>query len=174
VTGSIHTDHPFLDPEDQRDPARRFRGRLSAPVTIVTAATDATPVGLTVSSIVVAGSEAGAMVHFVLGSDSFVRDAIEVSGGFVVHVVDAANRALADRFAGVRPSPGGPFAGVDIAESGYGPVIVTLPNRAGCRLLRIQVDEGSAVVTGAIEQIEVDDLESPLVWFRGSYRTLGP
>ena len=34
--GGVHDDHPFEAPVDQRDPARRFRGRLAAPVTVIT------------------------------------------------------------------------------------------------------------------------------------------
>ena len=33
----IHDDNPFGIPEADRDPVRRFRGRMPAPVTVVTA-----------------------------------------------------------------------------------------------------------------------------------------
>ena len=36
LAGMIHDENPFIDSPDQRDPIRRFRGRLTAPVTIVT------------------------------------------------------------------------------------------------------------------------------------------
>ena len=50
----IHHEHPFQTPADQREPARRLRGRLTSPVTIWTAYGAEGPVGLTVSSIIVA------------------------------------------------------------------------------------------------------------------------
>ena len=31
---TIHSSHPYLPPEEQRDPARRLRGLLPSPVTI--------------------------------------------------------------------------------------------------------------------------------------------
>ena len=33
---TIHAEHPFLEPEGSRDPARRFRGRLGGAVTLWT------------------------------------------------------------------------------------------------------------------------------------------
>jgi len=172
MPGSIHDEHPFADPEDVRDPVRRFRGRLSSPVTVVTAVGDGRPTGLTVSSLVVAGSDDAGWIHFVLGPESYLWDAIRVSGRFVVHVLDDAQRALADRFAGIRPSPGGPFAGVPSSASDFGPVLDECPNRARCRLEGFEDRGDHLLVTGSIQTVELDDLTNPLQWFRGSYRSL--
>ena len=58
MTGEIHEgEHPFIRPEADRDPVRRFRGRLVAPVTIVTAGDDVGRAGLTVSSLMLAEGE---------------------------------------------------------------------------------------------------------------------
>ena len=32
---TIHSEHPFADPEPERDPVRRLRGRLGGAVTLV-------------------------------------------------------------------------------------------------------------------------------------------
>lgn len=169
MTGHIHDEHPFSDPEGARDPVRRFRGRLAAPVTVVTAGDVDHPVGLTVSSLVVAGDEASGMVHFVLGPESYVWDVIERTEGFVVHVLDRSQRALADRFAGIRPSPGGPFAGVDLGPSEFGPLITDCPTRAGCRFAGVRAEDDHLLVSGSIESVTVHDLTAPLQWFRGGY-----
>ncbi len=58
--GEIHDEHPFVTPPEQRDPARRLRGRLAAPVTILTAGRDRNRTGLTVSSLVV-----NLIIHFL-------------------------------------------------------------------------------------------------------------
>ena len=34
---TIHSEHPFLEPEAERDPVRRLRGRLGGAVTLWTA-----------------------------------------------------------------------------------------------------------------------------------------
>ena len=44
--GGVHEDHPFETPDEQRDPARRFRGRLAAPVTVITAGNGERSTGL--------------------------------------------------------------------------------------------------------------------------------
>ena len=54
---TIHDTHPFLDPESERDPVRRFRGRLGGAVTLWTSGSDHGRAGLTVSSLMVAGGE---------------------------------------------------------------------------------------------------------------------
>ena len=83
-----------------------------------------------------------------------------------------SQRALSDRFAGVRPSPGGPFAELEVSQSGHGPVLTDCPDRAGCRFVDVVERGDHLLVTGRIEDVAVSDLESPLQWFRGSYRTL--
>ena len=50
----IGNQHPFAVPPERRDPARRLRGRLVAPVTVWTAGHPSTGAGLTVSSVLVA------------------------------------------------------------------------------------------------------------------------
>jgi len=171
VPGEIHDEHPFTDPEDQRNPIRRFRGRLSAPVTIVTAGSQSSRTGLTVSSLVVAGG-GEPKVHFVLGPESYLWDAIQASGRFVVHVLDASQHALSDQFAGVRPSPGGPFTGLDVGDSSHGPLLESCSTRAYCTLDSVVEGDGYLLVEGAIESVDLHDLTAPLQWFRGSYRTL--
>lgn len=151
---------------------RRFRGRLSAPVTVVTAGDTADPVGLTVSSLVVAGEGASGRVHFVIGPDSYVWDAIQEYGRFTVHILEATQRGLADQFAGVRPSPGGPFSGLEITDAGFGPAIAECPNRVGCLLEGVVEGEDYLLVQGRIAPVELADLDAPLQWFRGRYRTL--
>ena len=56
---TIHGDHPFLPPESERSPVRRFRGRLPSPVGLWTTAYDGKRAGLTVSSMLVADGEPG-------------------------------------------------------------------------------------------------------------------
>ena len=53
-------------PEADRDPVRRFRGRLAAPVTIATAGASDARAGLTVSSLMVSEGDPG-RIHLLLG-----------------------------------------------------------------------------------------------------------
>jgi 3-hydroxy-9,10-secoandrosta-1,3,5(10)-triene-9,17-dione monooxygenase reductase component len=80
----------------------------------------------------------------------------------------------ADRFAGLRPSPGGLFVGMEVEDGERGPVLTSFPNRAHCRFLGTTDAGYQSLVTGEIESIELDDLADPLVYFRGRYRALKP
>ena len=172
MPGSIHYDHPFLDPEDQRHPIRRFRGRLSAPVTIITAGDETDRTGLTVSSLMVAEGDPP-RIHFLLGDQAYLWDRIRDHGRFVVHILEEGQRHLADRFAGIMPSPGGPFSGVSTETSDYGPVIDEAPSRAYCSFEQARPGHGAyLMIDGIIESVEVHDLAKPLQWFRGAYRGL--
>src|SRR3990172_5735185 len=129
----IHDDNPFSVPASERDPVRRFRGRLVAPVTIVTAGAGDRRMGLTVSSLMIADGEPGRLL-FLCGHNADLGDVIAATGGFVVHVLTAGDEALSDRFAGVRPSPGGLFIGLEVVDGPRGPVLPAVATRAECAL----------------------------------------
>lgn len=167
---SIHSEHPFSVPVDQRDPVRRLRGRLAAPVTVLTAGAE-TPAGLTVSSILVAEGEP-ARVLAIVGAGSDFLDATTSSGAFVAHVLAANHGPLGDVFAGLRPAPGGMFADHETEATEWGPRLVEVADWAGCRLEETRPLGDQMLVVGSIEQLHLSDLTDPLVYFRGSYRRL--
>lgn len=169
-TGGIHYEHPFATPVEERDVARRFRGRLAAPVTVWTAGEGVGRSGLTISSLLVVDGEPA----FVAGLVSDVTDlwvAVHASGAFVVHVLRASQRALSERFALRRPALGGLFAGLEVTPSRWGPVLADVPTRAYCLLEGVSALGERQLVTGRIDAIDVDeDFDDPLVYFRGQYR----
>lgn len=167
----IHSENPFTEPPDQRDPVRRFRGRLTAPVTVVTAGSEHDPTGLTVSSLIVIEGDPG-VVQLVVGPTTDLWESAEKGGRFVVHICHRGDRETAQVFAGLRPNPGGIFAGVDVEPSEYGPVIRRLPNRAYCQYMSKEVVGWSGIMRGSIDRVEAGDITDPLVYFRGGYRTL--
>ena len=106
---TIHSEHPFLPPEEDRSPVRRLRGRVGSPVTLWTAYDRGRhPVGLTVSSALVAHGDPGWELGLV-DPDSDLWAAVERAGRLAVSVLRWPHRSLADAFAGVAPAPGGPF-----------------------------------------------------------------
>lgn len=168
---TIHSEHPFVPDPEERDEARRFRGRLSSPVTIVTAGNGDARTGLTVSSIFVVEGEPPT-VTLVVGPTSDLWDSMEDTGRFVVHVCRQDYQGVADVFAGLRPSPGGVFSGTETIQSDWGPVIVDLKNRAYCSVATMEERGYSAVVVGNIEKLDISELNDPLAYFRGKYRSL--
>jgi flavin reductase (DIM6/NTAB) family NADH-FMN oxidoreductase RutF len=169
--GGVHKDHPFETPGDQRDPARRFRGRLAGPVTIVTSGEGDHRTGLTVSSLVVAEGDPS-RIYFLLGSTTDLFYGLEETGKFVVHLLEAGDQAIADVFAGLRPSPGGRFADLGVEESEWGPVLTDVKTRAFCTFEGGDEETFFIVAEGRIDKLEISDVQNPLVYFRGKYRNL--
>ena len=166
--------NPFLAPAAQRDPSRRLRGRLAAPVTIWTAGTTAEDAGLTVSSLMVAE---GVPAHVIglLSDTTELYEALTRTGRFVVHVLETGHAHLADRFARLTPFPGGLYEGLDVAESEHGPVLGAVSTLAHCAVGDVRTVGYSEVVSGPIERVTVDERTvDPLVYFHGRYRRLGP
>lgn len=167
----IHDDHPFVPPVEDRNPVRRLRGRLPAAVTIVTAGRAEHRAGLTVSSLMVAEGDPGTVL-LLAGHGTELLEQIQRTGRFVVHVLEDGHRASADAFAGLRPAPGGPFSEVEVADGEWGPVLGLAATRAFCSYSATVELPHHALVQGAIERVEVHDLDEPLVYFRGAYRRL--
>ena len=172
MTGEIHDEHPFATPIADRDPVRRFRGRLASPITIVTSGDEDERTGLTVSSLMVAEGEPS-RVYALIGPTTDLFAAMEETGRFVVHICVEGHETLADVFAGLRPSPGGMFIDSEVEQSPYGPVLVDLPNRLYCSYVSGEEETYSVLVEGAIDHVELADLTHPITYFRGKYRRLG-
>ena len=162
---------PFAVPPERRDPARRLRGRLVAPVTVWTAGQLPGGAGLTVSSVLVAEGEPARLLGLIDPTSAFLAAAQE-TGAFVVHVLAAGDRALAERFSEVRPPIRGPFERLEVAESPWGPVLGGSRPRAACRLAGSAPVGYAELVEGAIEQLELPDLEDPLAYLHGRYRSV--
>jgi 3-hydroxy-9,10-secoandrosta-1,3,5(10)-triene-9,17-dione monooxygenase reductase component len=167
--GYVHHEDPFRSPEDAREPARRFRGRLVAPVTLWTAGTDGERAGLTVASTLVAEGEPSLVLGLINDLTDLYERILE-SQRFVVHIAHRDQRTLADRFAGLWPSPGGLFVDVPVEPSELGPLLTELPNRARCRLIDTHEAGYQRLVRGEIEGVDLGALDDPLAHFRGRYR----
>lgn len=165
--------NPFVPSADDREPVRRFRGRLSAPVTIVTAGSGRTRAGLTVSSLVVIEGDPG-VIHLVIGPLTDLWEVVVQTGRCVVHIAEAQHHGASDVFAGLRPSPGGPFASVDTVASEWGPVIAEMNNRAYCTVVAHREVGWSGIIETQVDRVELSERLEPLVHHRGTYRGLGP
>jgi 3-hydroxy-9,10-secoandrosta-1,3,5(10)-triene-9,17-dione monooxygenase reductase component len=164
-------DNPFVPPIDERDPARRLRGRLVAPVTLWTAGGADAAVGLTVSSLLVAEGPRPSVLGLI-SPNSDLLDVLQETRAFVLHVLEEQHRGLAQKFAGLMPSPGGPFAGEPLSYSAFGPVLHDVATRASCRVDQLSELGYGRLVRGAIDDLTIGGDVEPLVYLRGRFRRL--
>ena len=166
---TIHSSHPFLEPEGDRDPVRRLRGRLGGTVSLWTSGSDDTRAGLTVSSWLVAGGEPGRVLA-LLDPDADLTDELRRTGRGVLQLLQWSDRDLADAFAGTAPAPGGPWRMAGWTPTGHGP---RLAHAATWALLDVESDAEvgwSRLLTCRVAEVVVGDEEDPLVHRRGRYR----
>jgi flavin reductase (DIM6/NTAB) family NADH-FMN oxidoreductase RutF len=165
---SIHSEHPFTEPESERDPVRRLRGRIGGGVSLWTTGGTARA-GLTVSSLMVAPGDPPRVLGLV-DPDSDLFDAVQVTGTVVVALLGWEHRDLADAFAGVAPAPGGPFRAGRWRDTEWGPVLDGVSAWAGVRVDRSDHQVGwSVLLEGVVEHVEIGVETAPLVHRRGRY-----
>ncbi|UYM04863.1 flavin reductase family protein [Solicola gregarius] len=170
---TIHSDHPFLPPEGDRDPVRRLRGRTPAPVTVFATEHDGSRAGLTVSSMMIADGDP-AHVLALVDEDSDLWDALEQTRVAAVSLLSWRHRGLADAFAGVGPAPGGPFRLGSWEDTTWGPVVADTAGWAGVRLADAEPRHAgwALLVDAVIEHVEIRDVDDDesMSHLRGRYR----
>ena len=116
---TIHSEHPFAEPDD---PVRRFRGRLGGTVAVACTGEGSERAGLTVTSFVVAHGDPAHLLVLV-DPDSELADAVEGTGSLAVSLLTWEHRDLAEAFAGRSPAPGGVFRLGSWEQTEWGPVL---------------------------------------------------
>lgn len=174
---TIHGSHPFETAPQDRDPLRRFRGRLASGVTLWTSGTGVDRAGLTVSSLMLAAGEP-ARVLALLDPDSHLAEQLQETGTASVHVLAWPQRQLAEMFAGTTPAAGGAFTHAAFEDTSWGPALVGAPARIGVRLEAEREVGWSLEVTCVVEDTVVGEPpttdepadDEPLVHHRGRWR----
>ena len=163
---------PYAVPVEAKDPARRLRGRLSAPVTVWTAyGPDGSPAGITVSSLLVAEGDIPSVMGLIAPLSEF-WEAAQVTKRFVLHVLGADQVRVADQFA--LRYPVNPFDGLSFSPSDHGPVLEGVATRARATLTAYFEAGHSLLVRGSLDDIELAaDPPPPLVHYLGRYFTAG-
>jgi len=168
---SIHTGHPFATPEEDRDLARRLRGRVGGAVTLWTTGTGADRAGLTVSSLLIAAGEPPYVLG-LLDPDSDLAEALAVGARLVVQPLEWRHRDLAEQFAGLMPAPGGPFAGAAWETTDAGPRLADARTWAEGTVTDRRTVGWSCEVSARLDRIVLGDEQEPLGHRRGRYLRL--
>lgn len=170
---TIHASDPFATPDGQRSQVRRLRGRMPAPVTLWTAGTEPDRAGLTVSSVLVVDGEPGRLLG-ILDEESDLWPVLERTGRFAVVMLDTDERRIADRFAGLLPAPGGPFAVGQWRSTEFGPVPEGERTWAGCRLDGSRPYGWGTLVEATVETVAIGPTSTALMHLAGAYLGAAP
>jgi flavin reductase (DIM6/NTAB) family NADH-FMN oxidoreductase RutF len=174
VDVTIHHSHPFLADEQDRNPLRRFRGRMASPVSIWAAAANGTRAGWTLSSFLLADGDPGEVIGLI-DEESPLADLLPETATLTLNLLGWRQRGLADAFAGVGPAPGGPFT-LDIwRDTDWGPVLEDSLGWIGARVKADPDRAGWALLLRAVvERVEIpsDPGDDLLCYVRGRYRSL--
>jgi flavin reductase (DIM6/NTAB) family NADH-FMN oxidoreductase RutF len=171
---TIHHGHPFLADEQDRNPLRRFRGRMASPVSIWAAAANGSRAGWTLSSFLLADGDPGEVIGLI-DEESPLADLLAETATLTVNLLGWQQRGLADAFAGVGPAPGGPFTLHTWRDTAWGPVLEDSLGWIGARIKADADRAGWALLLRAVvERVEIpsDPAEDLLCYVRGRYRSL--
>lgn len=168
---TIHSSHPFLPPRDQREPVRRLRGRLPAPVSIWTSTDGERRDGWTISSMMVANGEPGEIVALV-NEDADWWDLFRETGRACVNVLASGQGAVSDVFARTAPSPGGVFRTGEWSDGDFGPRLAGASAWVDVSLVDADPETvgWGLLVRARIDDIELVDDVPALQHLAGRYR----
>jgi flavin reductase (DIM6/NTAB) family NADH-FMN oxidoreductase RutF len=168
---TIHTSHPFADPEP--DGVRRFRGRLGGAVTLWTAGSGVDRAGLTVTSLILANGEEPTVLA-LLDPDSDLLDRLRETGRGVVSLLAWTDRDLAEVFAGTAPAPGGAFRQAAFEDTPAGPRLASATTYAEVGLVAEAEAGWSVLVTCRLDRAVVGPEDGPMLGHRrGRFFRLG-
>ena len=171
---TIHHSHPFEVGEQDRNPLRRFRGRMASPVSIWAATGNGTRAGWTLSSFLVADGDPGEAIGLI-DEESRLADLLGDVKTVTINLLGWEQRALADAFAEIAPAPGGPFTLAPWQDTDWGPVLEDSLGWIGARIKPDPDHAGWALLVRAVvERVEIraDAVDDLLCYVRGRYRSL--
>lgn len=165
---TIHSSHPFRDPND--NPLKRLRGRLVAPVSVWCAGEGPSRSGWTVSSLMLADGDEPRLLGLI-DPDEDIAEMVSPPGTrFTVNVLSQDQALVAEVFAQLAPSPGGVFQTGEWTTSEWGP---ELANSAA--IIRATSETATKVGYRLLITARIDSIEnfSPdaLLHYRGRYST---
>lgn len=147
---------------------RRAFGQFATGVTIVTALdTEGEPVGVTASSFNTVSLQPP-LVLWSIARSAYSFDAFAAAGHFAVHVLDASQRTLSDRFARASSDK---FADLRIGKGeGDVPLLETVATVFECEIAHRYDGGDHLILVGKVLNLRLPaDSAEPLLFHRGRY-----
>ncbi len=145
---------------------RQVLGHFTTGVTVITAKTEAGPVGLAVGSFSSVSLDP-ALVGFFADKGSTSWPKIEGTGSFCVNVLGEHQEDVCRRFASKEPDK---FAGLGWKPAGSGsPLIDDVIAWIDCDIDQVVEAGDHFLVLGAVRELDVAHDGPPLLFFRGGY-----
>jgi 3-hydroxy-9,10-secoandrosta-1,3,5(10)-triene-9,17-dione monooxygenase reductase component len=169
---------PLAEDAEAEEAARRFRevlGRYCSGVTVVTSlGPDGEPVGMTCQSFSSVSLDPP-LVMFIPARTSRAWPVMRAAGHFCVNFLADGQEALSD----VMASRGvDKFAGLSWSPTKTGsPLLEGVLGHVDCTVHAVHEAGDHDIVVGRVEDLDLGadgGSGDPLLYFRGSYRTLGP
>jgi len=154
---------------------RAVRRRWASGVAVVATRVPEGLRGATVSAFTVV-SLAPPLVLACLDRSGRIATAVPEAGCFAVSLLDRAQEAIADRFAGLGPLPDARFTGIPHLFAGTGcPVIAGALAWFDCRVQATYDGGDHVIVVGAALTVGLGvDSDDPLISYEGRYRGIEP
>lgn len=161
------SDDPIIDGGE----FRRVLGNFPTGVTVVTATTDAGPIGVAIGSFVSISLEPP-LVGFFLGTTSGSGTAIKEAGHFCVNILGSDQMELCGTMASKGDDK---FEGVDFtAAPGTGaPILPGILAVIDCTLDNVSDAGDHDLFVGRVQHLDTVNDVSPMVFFQGQYGTFG-
>jgi flavin reductase (DIM6/NTAB) family NADH-FMN oxidoreductase RutF len=151
------------------DPSR-FRsamGNFATGVTVVTAADESGPVGMTANAVCSLSLDP-LLLLVCFDNQARTLRVVREQRRFGLNVLAAGQQELARLFASKTPEHE-KFAGVAHSVHDGIPVLEGVLAWVGCRLERLEPGGDHTIGIGAVEAAEAGRPADPLIWFRGRY-----
>jgi flavin reductase (DIM6/NTAB) family NADH-FMN oxidoreductase RutF len=150
------------------DELRELMRRFPAPVAVVTTAVDDDRYGLTVGSLVSLSLQPP-LVGISIGRESSSHEPIRRADGFAVSLLSGEQEGVAQHFARSGIPPVALWAGVDVRDGEYGPLVEGALAWLECRTWAEYPAGDHTLFLGEVVRGELGAVGSGLVYRYGSY-----
>jgi len=156
------------------DQFKKAMSQFATGVTVVTTVHQGTPIGITASSFSSLSMDPP-LVLVSLAKKLFTHKVIADSGSFAVSILDAEQKELGMRFAGMFPDIKDRFAGLDVKTAVTGcPVLPNAIAWVDCRVWDSYDGGDHTIFVGEVVDVHASEKDAPLLYHSRAWRRSAP